>query len=292
MVEHTAENRGVAGSIPALAISALPRATSRAPNAKNDVRAGATAPRTSLGQDPNGVVPGGKDGDRSRCELLDVAEADLAEAGAELLGRDPDRSLGSPRRRRRSRCRPARHAAELLEERDHVLEDDEVEGSVRKRQARAVRDLEGDAPASSGGSRRFASSTISVRDRPRHLGVRERSAHDARGLPGPRAEIEHLAGRLVEPVEGRAERDEALRARCAPPRSDASEPNCRRIGPRKSRQSAGRATTTTCVARRGRTAVRPIRSALSRGVRRSSSPTDAENICAASPRLMASAMFA
>src|SRR6187200_616165 len=71
-----------------------------------------------------GVFPGGKDGDSlAGRELLDIAEADLTEAGAQLLGRDPDRSLGAAREGEDRPPAGRGHAPQLLEERDHVLED-------------------------------------------------------------------------------------------------------------------------------------------------------------------------
>ena len=69
MVEHTAENRGVAGSIPALATSPYTRKTTSGP----------VLPRRGrrLAGILTGVFPGGKDGDSlPGRELLDVAEAD------------------------------------------------------------------------------------------------------------------------------------------------------------------------------------------------------------------------
>ena len=93
-----------------------------------------------------GVFPGGKDGDSlPGRELLDVAEADPFQPCTELLGRDPDRSLGATREGEDRPSARRGHPAQLLEERDHVLEDDEVELAGRKRETRAVGDLERDA---------------------------------------------------------------------------------------------------------------------------------------------------
>ena len=88
LVEHTAENRGVAGSIPALATRPC-----RHQNAKNDVRAGATVPRTSLGQDPRRARPG-RQGRRRRCPL-----------------RAPGRLRSRPRRGGRGACRAGPRSA-------------------------------------------------------------------------------------------------------------------------------------------------------------------------------------
>jgi hypothetical protein len=79
LVEHTAENRGVAGSIPALAISPWtdPEREKRRPG--RCYRAADVAWWRIL----DGVASGGKNGDPgSRGQLLHVAEADLAEPGA------------------------------------------------------------------------------------------------------------------------------------------------------------------------------------------------------------------
>src|SRR4029078_8642717 len=87
----------------------------------------------------------------SRGELLDVFEADLAETGAKRVGWNPDRRLGPAREREYGAAARRRDSAELLEERDHVLKNDEVERPVREWQVRPVRDLEGDAPGELGG---------------------------------------------------------------------------------------------------------------------------------------------
>src|SRR3954467_4258487 len=66
------------------------------------------------------VGPGGKDSDACPgSKFPNVLEADLAEPGAELVGRDPDRRLRPAREREDGAAARGRDPAELLEERDH-----------------------------------------------------------------------------------------------------------------------------------------------------------------------------
>ena len=114
---------------------------------KKDVRTGDTAPRTpllawslrSMGLARKERVP------RPGAELRKVREPARAELPAKAVRCGIDRRRRA--RRREDEHVPSRRndATQLLEERDHVDERDELERGVRKRQRRRVGDLEPDA---------------------------------------------------------------------------------------------------------------------------------------------------
>src|SRR4051812_20262188 len=107
------------------------------------VRTGATVSRTTVGWDPTPSSP------ETRLpgppKTPQIPRSPGRRAPPQQLGRDVDRSLGTPREREHER--PARRgdACELVGERDHVREHDEVEVAVRKVERRGVADLEADA---------------------------------------------------------------------------------------------------------------------------------------------------
>ena len=75
----------------------------------------------------------------------------VAQLSPQPVGRDVDRRVGAPRERQRERPSRRDDARELVEERDHVREDDELEIAVGNASADGVTDLEGDAALELGG---------------------------------------------------------------------------------------------------------------------------------------------
>src|SRR5204862_8342760 len=178
---------------------------------KKDVRAGATAPRTSLWMCT--LLAVGLSGKERRpgagLKVRKVRETALAELLPQALGRDPDRRLRATGEREEHVAARRCDAGELVEEWDHVRERDKVEGAGRERQVRGVRDLE---THSLGELRRCRPAGLGdhlLRDvRPHDARCRE-AAGDREGREaGAGAEVEHalrLRGQGVERLVQRRE---------------------------------------------------------------------------------------
>ena len=239
-----------------------------------------------------GVFPSGKErGAGTGGELLEVSEPDPLETGAKGLGRHPDRRLRSSGEREDRPPSGRRHTAELLEERDHVLEHDEIELPVGERKLGAVGHLEVDAAAqiSRAEPLRLLDHLGGEVDAD-HLRLGEALGDDTRGLAAPSSEVESLPRRCGEPVEGRTERKQALRTDAGLP-ARGERPELPAQG--SSKNAPERRVSDNGSSGQARKAPARGLDALSHAdVRRSSSPTRTENICAAFHRLMARAMFA
>src|SRR3954471_10564319 len=239
-----------------------------------------------------GATLGGKDhGAAPGPELANILEARPREERQKLLARRPDGGLRPTGERKE--CMPAGggHPTQLGDERDHVLQDDEVEVVVRKRERRTVTDLEAHPTGELLRQERFrlADHLRSEIDAD-HLGVPKTSRGHAGSLSGPGAEVEDAPGSRWQLVETTLERKEAFGSQPGVPRRSkavelaangaAEEPPERRPchdGPR------------------GETGEPPaggFETAPHAGVRRSSSPTWTENMCAALPWLIARAVLA
>ena len=142
---------------------------------------------------------------------------------------------------------PARRddARELVEERDHVAERDEVERRRRRTAALGVGDL-GSVTRGESVSRRASSIIRSDDVDADDLRVgKARARRDARPRPCPCRGRARARGGDGSRVERRLDRRERVRPRASPSHTGASRSNCERSGRRKSRQSAGRRTTTS-----------------------------------------------
>ena len=78
-------------------------------------------------------------------EVRKVRETVRAELAAQALGRDPDGCLGTCRERQDEVSAGSGHPGELVEERDHVGELNEIERTVLERQFRSIPLLEAHA---------------------------------------------------------------------------------------------------------------------------------------------------
>ncbi len=228
----------------------------------------------------------------ARGQLLEAPEAKWGEPFAKPLHRRPDRRRrpagvgdhhGSPRRR---------DPGELGEEGDHVEQDDEVERAVLEGERRGVGDLEAHAPGEL-----LRQQALRLLDhRRREINGDDRGLRKAlRDKPGSLArtgaEVEDAGRRPGEPVEPGRQRRQRLRAHHAVPlrcervelraERPAEEPPQRGPGDHHARREPGEAPP-----RRGEEIVH-------RSVAASPScwPTSTPNISAASPRLIASAIF-
>jgi hypothetical protein len=224
-------------------------------------------------------------------DLLELAEADGSEPRSQRLGRDVDGRLGPAGRGKDDPTPLRRHPRELLEERDHVHEDDEVERSFIEWELVRVSDLEADAAG-----QLLRQQAVGLRDHlrreidPRDVGLLELAGDETRGLTGSGAEIEHLARRFGQTLERRVERDQTLGADALLP--DRREPV--ELGlegspkdPPEPRSRDDRAGSES----REATAGRFEAFVQATGDSFTSCPTRVENMLAASPWLMASAMF-
>src|ERR1051325_9319273 len=114
---------------------------------RKDVRAGATAPRTSLW--PKRLTPDGfagkKRGFGACLKVRKVREPTRSELCAQPFRRDPDRRVRPAGEREDHRAARRRDPCELVEERDHVGERDELERAVLVGQLRSIGLLEAHA---------------------------------------------------------------------------------------------------------------------------------------------------
>ena len=131
----------------------------------------------------------------------------MLETGAQTLGRDVDRGCRPVDEDEEGVAARPDHSRHLVEERDHVQQDDEVECSVLERQAGGVRLLELDAAAEG------------VRKRPARLGDHLAGEVDADDLGvrealGDREGAGTCAGAEIERVPGRLDCLERGDERC------------------------------------------------------------------------------
>lgn len=237
------------------------------------------------------LSPGKKRGPLARADLLERAEADGSQARAQSLGRHVDGGLGSSRRGQHHVTVTGREAGELLEEGDHVQEDDEVEGAGLEGQAVCIRDLE----ANPAGELLRQQSVRFVDHRRREVHadnarLREAAGNGAGPLPGAGTHVEDVSGRRGKAIESGAEGEQGLGPDTLLPAGGeavelAAQGAAEDTPELRPRDDGAR--------REPREAPAGLVEALAQpaGDSLTSSPTSVENMCAASPWLIASAMF-
>ena len=151
-----------------------------------------------------------------------------------------------------------RDAGQLVEERDHVQEDDEVERAVLERKLRGVGDVEPDAAGELG--RQQVSGLFDHRGRqvdPHDVGLGKPLGGEAGSLAGARCRDRGSCPARAGGGRGRRPAAPASPARSTSSQRGASRSNSARSGRRKTRHSPGLATTMRVTRRAKR---RPIAS--------------------------------
>ena len=225
LVEHTAENRGVAGSSPALAIR---RTAGKKRRPDRCYRVANVSCRRAYDRSflrASRLSPG-PDEKIATCEKLRRSSSRL-----NPLERHPDRGRRAPAVRDRDLPSGSRDPSELVEERDHVVHRHELERAVVVRQPRGVGDLV--ALRRRVVASRLASLTISPEtSTPTTSASGQRAGDEARDDAAARAEIE-------DACPAGARRRRAQRAsRRARPRARAWRPTRAPAG-RSSRSAGG-----------------------------------------------------
>src|SRR5205823_14566134 len=220
-----------------------------------------------------------------------IREAAPRELGAQALRSDVDRGPSAARERHDQRSARRQQAVELVEERDHVAEPNEVEGRVGVQQLRGVGDLEANPVAQV-----VVEILACLLDHPLgeigadNLGFREAASDQERGATGAGPEVEGPLRRRLDALErcfvGRV--SVRRRAELVPLRREAIEDDAYR--PAKQRPESRLAHDEV-----GRQAAEPLRQRrVAHGTRsriRTSWPGAAPKSSAAFPPLIASAML-
>src|SRR5436190_10669906 len=161
-----------------------------------------------------GVALTGKErGPGSGLKIRKVRETSLRELVAETLRWDPDRCLRPGGERERDPPAGRGDTGELVEERDHVRERDEVEAAVGIRKVRSIGLLEGHAA----GELRWRLAP-GLLHHPRrevgadHLGLRESPRNEERAEAGAGSEVEPTRGLAVDVLQCLLEGSERVRA--------------------------------------------------------------------------------
>ena len=233
-----------------------------------------------------------KRGARPDRELVEAIEAARLETGTEGLRRRPDWGA-RPRDGGEDGRSVGRHdASQLVEERDHVEKDDEVECAVLERKLRGVGDVEAHSTVELGrkqGAGLFdhPGSEIDTHD----LGIGEALGHQARRLARARAQVEDARRSAFEPVERDGKRRQSFRLDDAVP--DGRQPLELRAERTAEEPPQSRSRDDDAGDEAGESAPERFAAAIHHSAAEifSSSPALTPNISAAFPRLMASEMF-